>query len=177
MRKFVDLYKEKLNESESRREAKILNDFQTVYNAMLEHYGLKSVNQLNERSQTSFLTELNRYWSEESGLSEKGQNFLEKRSMELNESSTATQKKNFLRVKSYAVINETLRQSNLRNKLYDVVDEIYTQTNAKDIRGILPVESMESIIAESFQKAINSFLSNISTELNESVKASKPYKK
>lgn len=173
MRKFVDLYKEKLNESESRREAKILNDFQTVYNAMLEHYGLKSVNQLNERSQTSFLTELNRYWSEESGLSEKGQSFLEKRSMELNESSTATQKKNFLRVKSYAVINETIRQSNLRNKLYDVIDEMYHQLNAKDLRDILTPETIIQVISETLNKSLGEFTANMTTELTESAKIKK----
>ena len=116
MRKFGEIYKEKVYEAEVQQENKILTDFKVVYNAMLEHYGLSAIHDLNEKSQISFLTELNKYWSEEEGLSEKGQLFLENRSMELNENSTATQRKNFLRIKSYTIINETLRQSDIKYK-------------------------------------------------------------
>ena len=173
MRKWGVIYKEKLNESENRKEAKILNDFQTVYSAMLEHYGLRNVKQLNERSQTSFLTEMNHYWTEESGITEKGQKFLEKRSMELNENSTATQKKNFLRAKSYAVINETIRQTNLKHRLYDVIDEMYTQLNAENLRDILTPETIVQVISETLNKSLSEFTANINTELTESYKVSK----
>lgn len=170
MKKFHDIYKTKLNEAETRQEAKVLTDFKVIYNAMLEHYGLRSVHQLNEDSQLSFLTELNRYWSEEEGLSEKGQNFLQKRSMELNENSTLIQKKNFLRAKSYAVVNETLRQSNIKFKLYDVIDEMYKQLNANNLTDILTPETITSIISESFSKCLTEFSTNINKELTESAK-------
>jgi len=173
MRKFVELYKEKLNESETLRESKILTGFQAIYNAMLEHYGLKSVQQLNEQSQVSFLTELNRYWSEEEGISEKGERFLSNRSMELNENSTTGQKKNFLRAKSYAVINETIRQTNLKDRLYTVIDEMYHQLNAENLRDILTPETIISVISESLNRSLSEFTSNISTELTESAKMKK----
>ena len=118
MRKFNEIYKIKMNESETRQESKILEDFKAIYNAMLENYGLQSVHQLDEKTQTAFLTELNHYWSEEEGLNDKGQNFLVKRSMTLNENSTAAQKKNYFREKSFIIINETIRQIDMKDKLY-----------------------------------------------------------
>jgi hypothetical protein len=175
MRKFGEIYKEKLNESETRQENKVLGDFKLVYNAMLEHYGLTSVKQLDEESQLSFLTELNHYWNEEEGLSEKGQVFLEKRAIALNENSTAVQKKNFLRVKSYAVINETFRQTNLRNRLYDVIDEMYKSLKASDLSDILTPDMITTIISESLSKASNEFLNGINKELKESVKPKRKY--
>lgn len=175
MKKFGEIYKTKLNEAETRQELKVLSEFKVIYNAMLEHYGLRSVHQLNEDSQVSFLTELNHYWSEEEGLSEKGQTFLQKRSMELNENSTLIQKKNFLRAKSYAVVNETLRQSNIKFKLYDVIDEMYKQVKASDVADILTPETITSIIAESFSKCLNELSANINKELSESVKSKRKF--
>lgn len=177
MRKFVEIYKEKLNEAEVRQENKVLEEFKLVYGAMLEHYGLTSVKQLDDESQISFLTELNHYWSEEAGLSEKGENFIAKRAMSLNENSTAVQKKNFLRNKSYAVINETFRQTNLRYKLYDILDEIYHQTNAKNITEILPIETIKALLTESFNKSLNDFIQQINNELSESAKSAQSKRK
>ena len=170
MRKFGEIYKQKLNESEARQETKVVEEFKKVYDAMLEHYGLRSINHLNEASQLSFLTELNRYWSEEEGLSEKGEIFLQKRSMSLNENSTAVQKKNFLRVKSFAVINETLRQSGVKYKLYDVIDEMYNQLNASGLNDILTPDMITAIITESFNKSLTDFTNTINRELKDSSK-------
>jgi hypothetical protein len=171
MRKFGELYKLKVNESENLQETKVLQDFKSVYNAMLEHYGLTSVHQLNEESQLSFLTELNNYWSEEEGMSEKGERFLVKRSMALNENSTAVQKKNYLKDKTYKVINETIRQSDLKYKLYDVIDEMYHQLSASDIADILTPDMITQIITESFSKSLDKFTQNIKYELSESTKS------
>jgi len=175
MKKFGEIYKEKVTEAETRQENKVLEDFKLVYNAMLEHYGLTTVKDLDDESQVSFLTELNHYWSEEAGVSEKGIKFLEKRAMSLNEASTAVQKKNFLRTKSYAVINETLRQANLKYKLYDVIDEMYKQLQASDLSDILTPDMITSIITESFVRSINEFAENINKELKESVKPKRKY--
>ena len=175
MRKFGEIYKEKMNEAEIRLENKVLDDFKAVYNAMLEHYGLNSVHQLNEESQLSFLTELNNYWAEETGLNEKGQLFLDKRDMTINENSTAVQKKNFLRIKSYAVINETLRQSNIKFKLYDILDEMYKSLNASDIGEVLSPDMITTIVNESFAKSLNEFISSISKELKNSAKPKRKY--
>jgi len=175
MKKFGEIYKQKLNESETRQEGKVLNDFKVVYNAMLEHYGLKSVKDLDDDSQLSFLTEINHYWSEEAGLSEKGQSFIDKGSMSLNENSTAIQKKNYLRNKSYAVISETLRQSNIKFRLYDVIDEMYHQLNAQDVAEILTPDMITNIISESFYRSLTEFTSGIKKELTESVKPKRKY--
>lgn len=175
MKKFGEIYKEKLNEAETRQETKVLDEFKLVYGAMLEHYGLTSVKQLDDESQLSFLTELNHYWSEEEGLNEKGETFLAKRAMSLNENSTAVQKKNFLREKSYAVINETLRQSNLRVRLYDVIDEMYKQLKASDLSDILTPDMITNIITESLVRSVNEFTVSINKELKESVKPKRKY--
>jgi len=175
MKKFGEIYKVKVNEAETRQESKVLTDFKLVYNAMLEHYGLNSVHQLNEESQLSFLTELNHYWSEEAGLSEKGQSFIEKRSMSLNENSTAVQKKNYLRNKTYAVVNETLRQSNIKFKIYDIIDEMYKQLNASDLADILTPDMITQIISESLNRSLSEFTAGIHKELSESVKPKRKY--
>lgn len=175
MRKFGEIYKEKLSEAEIRQETKVLDDFKMVYNAMLEHYGLTSIHQLDQKSQVSFLTELNNYWTEDEGLKEQGKVFLEKRSMVLNENSTATQKKNFLRMKSYAVLNETFRQTDLKYRLYEVIDEMYNSLKASDISDVLTPEMITSIIAESFNKTSSEFLAGINNELKESVKPKRKY--
>ncbi|MCK9447221.1 hypothetical protein M0Q50_10260 [bacterium] len=173
MIKYGDIYKKKLNESETQHENKVLTEFKVIYNTLLEHYNLKSVHQLNENSQTSFLTELSKYWDENNGLSEKGKNFLLNHETTLNENSTSTQKKNFLREKSYLVINETLRQSNIKYKLYDIIDEMYNQLNASNIREILTPDMITNIISESFSKSLNEFVSNVNLELSESAKSVK----
>jgi hypothetical protein len=175
MQKFVDIYKKKLNEAEIRQENKVLEDFRKIYSAMLDHYGLTAVQDLNEESQLSFLTELNHYWSEEEGLNEKGEKFLQKRSMALNENSTAVQKKNFLREKSYIIINETLRQSGVKYKIYDIIDEMYNQLQASDLSDILTPDMITNIIAESFQRALDKFTENIKNELSESVTPKRKY--
>lgn len=175
MKKFNEIYKQKLNESEILQESKVLEDFKVVYGAMLEHYGLNSVHQLNEESQLSFLTELNHYWSEEEGVNEKGLKFLAKHAMTLNENSTAIQKKNFLRTKSYAIINETFRQTNLKFRLYDIVDEMYKQLSAKDLSDILTPDMITNIISESFNKSLSEFTANINKELKESVRHKRKY--
>jgi len=173
MRKFGDLYKEKLNESESRQENRLLEEFGSVYNVMLGHYGLKSVHQLDEASQISFLTELDRYWNDLEGLTERGRQFMSNRSMELNERSTTEQKKNFLRAKTRAIVSETLRQSDVKYKLYEVLDQIYRQTKARDIRGILPTETIKSVLQESFGGALSSLIEEMNGELSESAKEAK----
>ena len=175
MKKFGEIYKAKVNEAGIRLENKVLDDFKLIYDSMLEHYGLESVHQLNDESQISFLTEINHYWSEEEGLNDRGEAFIEKRSMALNENSTAVQKKNFLREKSYSVINETLRQSHMKFRLYDVIDEMYKQLNASNLNDVLNHEMISTIISESFQKSLSEFMDTISMELKESVKPKRKY--
>jgi hypothetical protein len=177
MKKFSVIAKEKAEEHNILQENKVLDDFKKIYGAMLEHYGLTAIHDLDEDSQLSFLTELNHYWSEEGGLSEKGNKFLQKRSMNLNENSTAVQKKNFLKDKSYAVINETLRQTDLKFRLYDVIDQIYHETNASNLKEVLSPDMITSIITESFVKSLNEFTENINKELKESVESIEPKKK
>jgi hypothetical protein len=173
MKKFVDIVRTKINESETRRESKVLEDFKSIYNAMLDHYGLTEFNHLDESSQLSFLTELNNYWSEEEGLSQKGQMFINKRSMSLNENSTATQRKHYLKTRSQAVINETLRQSDIKWKLYNVIDEMYHQVKASDISEILSPDMIVNIIAESFNSTLDEICKSIDKELKESSKPKK----
>ena len=173
MRKFGDICKEKQAVAESLFENKVLNDFKLVYGAMLEHYGLTSIDQLDKEAELSFLTELKHYWSEEDGISEKGENFVKTRTMSLNENSTATQKKNYLKSKTYAIVNETLRQSDLKYRLYDVIDEMYHQIDASNVRDVLTPDMITNIISESFNKSLTEFTANINKELTESAKIKK----
>jgi len=175
MRKFGDLYKEKVNEAEVLQENEILESFKKIYSSMLDHYGLKTINDLNEESQLSFLTELNSYWNQDTGINEKGEKFLLKRSMSLNENSTAVQKKNFLKEKTNVLVKETLRQSNLKYKIYDIIDEMYKQINASGLKDILSPDMITSIITESFVKSIDEFTRNIHKELSESVQPKRKY--
>jgi len=175
MKRFGEIYKQKLNEAEIRKETKVLDDFKLIYGAMLEHYDLKNMHELDDESQISFLTELSNYWSEDKGISEKGNAFLEKRNMSLNENSTVTQKKNFLKTKSYIVINETIRQADLKYSLYDIIDEMYKQIEASDLSDVLSPSTIMNIITESFEESISKFLDDISKELKESVKPKKKY--
>jgi hypothetical protein len=175
MKKFSEIYKEKVNKAELQQENNVLEGFKKIYGAMLDHYGLTAINNLNEESQLSFLTELNQYWSEEEGISEKGEKFLQKRSMTLNENSTAVQKKNFLKEKASIVIAETLRQTNIKYKLYDVIDEMYKQTKSSNLRDVLSPDMITTIIAESFSKTLDEFVTNINKELKESVEPKRKY--
>ena len=175
MKKFGEIYKQKLTEAEARQESKVLEDFKTVYNALLENYGLTTIYRLDESTQLSFLTELSGYWTEETGITERGVEFLAKRSMTVNENSTAAQKKNFLREKTYTIINETFRKSNLKYNIYDVIDEMYHQMKASDLSDILTPETITNIISESLQKSVSEFTSNIQRELTESAKPKRKY--
>ena len=176
MRKFHEIYKEKLAESENQEETRVLSDFRNIYSVLLEHYGVTSIHDLDEETQLSFLTELNHYWSESEGLSEKGEKFIAKRSVSLNENSTPQQKKNFLKAKVSAVIDETVRQSELKWKIYDVIDTLYTETKSnKNISEVLNISIINNILKESLEDVITKFLDNINTELSESLKPTKKY--
>ena len=175
MKKFAEIYKEKLSQAEIQQETKVLESFKHVYSAMLDHYGLTTIHDLDEESQLSFLTELNHYWSEEEGISEKGEKFLQKRSMILNENSTSVQKKNFLKEKATILINETLRQTNMKYKLYDIIDTMYKQIKASNLRDILSPDMITTIIAESFARSLDDFVTDINKELRESVEPKRKY--
>jgi len=168
MRKFTTVYKEKVNESEQLHESKIVGDFRQIYNALLEHYNLTVIHDLNERSQVAFLTELNQYWSEEEGLNELGRTFLQKRSLRLTENSTPLQKKNYLKSKASVLLSETIRQNDLKFKLYTVIDEMYTQVKGKDIKDVLSPNMISDIVTEAFAESLDEFISVIRTEISES---------
>ena len=170
MRKFDTVFKEKVNESEKIHEAKIVGEFKRIYNALLEHYNLTAIHDLNEKSQISFLTELNQYWSEESGLSEMGNSFLQKRSLRLNENSTPLQKKNYLKSKTVLLLNETLRQHDIKYKIYNIIDEMYTQIKGSSVNDILSPDMIHVIIQEAFNESITKFTDNIKLEISESAK-------
>jgi hypothetical protein len=175
MKKFAEIYKEKLSQAEIQQETKVLESFKHVYGAMLDHYGLTTIHDLDEESQLSFLTELNHYWSEEDGINEKGEKFLQKRSMILNENSTSVQKKNFLKEKATILITETLRQTNMKYKLYDIIDTMYKQIKASNLRDILSPDMITTIIAESFARSLDDFVTDINKELRESVEPKRKY--
>lgn len=169
MRKFNEVFKEKQNRSNEIFENKLLGEFKTIYGTLLEKYSISDFYTLNEEEQITFLNELNTYWNEEEGSTEKGKKFLQIRSDVLSENSTSLQKTNYLKDKSSKIILETIRQSELKWKLYDVIDEMYSEINAKGLNDILAPENITSIIQESFNIALNKFVSEIKTELNESV--------
>jgi len=174
MRKFGEVYKEKLNESEQLHESKIVNDFRQIYNALLEHYNLTAIHDLNEKSQVSFLTELNHYWTEEGGLNELGQNFLKKRSPRLTENSTPLQKKNYLKNKASVLLSETMRQNDLKFKVYSVIDEMYGMVKGEEISDVLSPNMISDIITEAFAESLDEFITNIRTEISESAKKEEP---
>ena len=174
MRKFDTVYKEKVNKSEELHENKVVNDFRKIYNALLEQYKLTNINDLNEKSQISFLTELNQYWTEENGLNAQGKIFLNKRSLRLTENSTPLQKKNYLKSKSTVLLNETLRQNDLKFKIYSIIDEMYKQVDADKIEDLLTPITISNIISEAFAESLDKFISIIRTEILDS---SKPEKK
>ena len=176
MRKFGEVYKEKLNESEQLHESKIVNDFRQIYNALLEHYNLTAIHDLNEKSQISFLTELNQYWTEEGGLNELGQNFLKKRSPRLTENYTPLQKKNYLKSKVSVLLSETMRQTDLKYKVYSVIDEMYKMVKGEEITDVLSPNMISDIITEAFAESLDDFITNIRTEISESVKKEEPKK-
>ena len=170
MRKFTEVYKEKVNESENLHEANIVNDFRQIYNAMLEHYNLTAIHDLNEKSQLSILTELNQYWSEEEGLNETGKSFITKRDLRLTENSTPLQKKNFLKSKATVLLSETMRQNDMKYKMYTIIDEMYSQVKGDNIEDVLSPNMISDIITEAFAESLDDFISVIRTEISESAK-------
>lgn len=176
MRKFGEVYKKQVNESEQLHESKIVNDFRRIYNALLEYYNLTAINDLNENSQVSFLSELNQYWSEASGLNELGTSFLKKRSTRLTENSTPLQKKNFLKNRANVLLSETMRQNDLKFKVYSVIDEMYKQVEGNKIDDVLSPNMISDIITEAFAESLDNFISVIRTEISESAKPEKKKK-
>jgi hypothetical protein len=168
MRKFNDIYKAKLNESESIHESQVLDSFKQVYKVLLETYKVNEFYSLNENTQLAFLTELNEYWTEENGISAKGQLFLENKSSLLTENSTDDQKKNFIKNKLNVIVNESIRQIDLKYKVYDIIDEVYKQINANSIDDVLDPKELTNTIKESLSECFGKFVKGISNELNES---------
>jgi len=170
MRKFGEVYKEKMNESKELHESKIVEDFRKIYNALLEQYNLTSIHDLNQKNQLAFLSELNHYWSEEGGLTDLGKNFVQKREPRLTENSTPLQKKNFLKEKATVLLSETLRQNDVKFKLYTVIDEMYQQVKGENIADVLSPDNISNIITEAFAESLDDFITSVRTELSESAK-------
>lgn len=170
MRKFHTVYKEKQNRAAELFEAKVVNEFKDVYSTLLDKYSITDFYALNEEEQMTFLAELNSYWSEEEGVSEKGQKFLRTRSDVLSESSTTLQKKNFLKDKASVIISESLRQGGVKWKIYDIIDEMYKEIRATDINEVLAPNIITDIIKESFVNSLNKFMKEMRYELTESAK-------
>jgi hypothetical protein len=170
MRKFHQIYKEKLDKANELFESKVLGEFKNVYQTLLEKYNIYDFYSLNEEEQVTFLAELNSYWSEEEGLSPKGAKFLQIHSDVLSEGSTTLQKRNYLKEKSSIVINETLRQSDVKWKIYEIIEEMYKEISASDIDDVLSPETIVGIIKESFSKSLDNLVNEIDYELTESAK-------
>lgn len=179
IKKFRTVFKEKQNISEMLHQKKVLSDFKEVYSNLLEQYEISDFNRLNEGSQKAFIAELQKYWSEDLGISQKGKEFLRDKSSTLTESSTELQKRTYLKNKATSVIEESLRQTDLKNRLYSILDEMYKNTNSEDIKEVLPVSQISSSILESFGKVLEGFMTEIvfeisdEEELNEVVKGRK----
>jgi len=170
MRKFHDVYKEKQNRAVELFESKVLGDFKYVYGTLLDKYSITDFYNLNEEEQVTFLAELNSYWSEEEGISERGQKFVRTRSDVLSESSTTLQKKNFLKNRASVIISESLRQAGVKWQIYDVIDEMYKEVEAGGLTDVLSPDLITDIIKESFVSSLNSFMKEMRYELNESAK-------
>ena len=170
MKKFHSVFKDKQNKATELFENKVLGEFKNVYSILLEKYKIVDFYKLNEEEQVTFLAELNSYWSEEEGLSDKGQKFIQIRSDVLSESSTTLQKKNYLKDKTSLIISESIRQSGVKWKLYDIIDEMYKEIKASGISDILSPDMITNIIHESFTVSLNEFTSEIKHELTESSK-------
>lgn len=170
MRKFGDAYKEKMVKHEQLHEAKVVNEFKQIYNSLLEHYNLTAIHDLNEKSQVAFLTELNQYWTEETGLTDIGRNFLKKRTPILTENSTPLQKKNYLKDKVGILLSETLRQNDIKYKVYNVIDEMYQQVKGKNINSVMSPETINNTITEAFATVLDQFVKDIYIEISESAK-------
>jgi hypothetical protein len=166
MRKFNAVYKEKQAISEKILEEKVLGEFKSIYANLLEQYKVSEFYDLNEDTQVAFLRELNEYWTEEEGLSEKGNNFLKNKSSILTESSTNLQKKSYLKNKATTVINETLRQSGVKDKIYDILNEMYKSTESKDLSEVLPANIISGTILESFGTALQDIMTEIVYEIS-----------
>ena len=175
MRHFSEVYKTKMQEAEAFQENKVLGDFRQIYEAMIKTYGILSVHELDEPTKLSFLTELNHYWDDENGLNEKGERYIVKSSMTLNENSTVVQKKNFLKTKVTVIVNEVIRQSNLKTKLYDTLDEMYKSVKAKNLSDVLPPESITKIFNEAINESVTVFVRDVNKELSNNTEPRKKY--
>jgi len=173
MRKFNTVYKEKYKQSEQINENKIINEFKSVYEALLENNNLTSIDNLNNTRKLSFLTELNQYWTEEHGITKLGKSFLEKRSIRLNENSTVLQKKNFLKSKIKNLLKESIRQYDIKTHIYNVLNEMYKQVNGNNIKDVLEPSTISNIITESFAGTLDEFVKDVYYELNKSARPSK----
>jgi len=165
MRKFNAVFKEKQAVTEKILEEKLLKEFKDVYASLLEQYQTVEFYDLDEDTQVAFLRELNEYWTEEEGLSDKGTKFLKTKSAILTESSTPLQKKSFLKNKATAVISEVLRQSDVKTKLYSILDEMYKTTGSKEIGEVLPTDAITGTILESFGTALQDIMTEMVYEL------------
>jgi hypothetical protein len=166
MRKFNQVFKEKQVITEKILEGKLLKEFKDVYSSLLEQYQITEFYDLDEDTQVAFLRELNEYWTEEDGLSNRGQKFLKTKTSILTEGSTTLQKSTYLKNKAATVISEVLRQSDLKSKIYGILDEMYKNTNSKQISDVLSADAISGTILESFGIALEDLMAEMVYELS-----------
>lgn len=170
MKKFHNVFKDKQQKAELVQENRILIGFKKIYNALLEKYEAPSYYKINKKYKKVFLTELNLYWTENFGITKRGNKFLSGNSDMLNENSTIIQKKNYIKKRIVPIISETFRQTDLKWKIYDIIDEVYKEVKAHNISGIMTPENISNLILDSFSQSLSKFMGEIHYELTESAK-------
>lgn len=167
MRKFGVVFKEKQNISERKKDQKVLAEFKEIYSSLLEAYGVPEFHKLDKRTQDAFIGELNEYWTEEDGILPKGQKFLKTKSSKLTESSTSSQKRNYLKKRISTLVSESIRQSDIKTQIYKVLDEMYKETKSTDINQVLNAKEVNDVILESFGANLEDLMTEINYELTE----------
>lgn len=170
MKKFNEVYKSKKQEVDKLNEKKTLQDFDKIFRKLLEKYNTHDFYDLSEKYQNIFLSDLNKFWTEEEGLTESGKKFLDRNADLLTENSSTLQKKNYLKRKAKSVIRETLHSSDIKYKLYDVIDEMYHQIGARTVSDVASTDVITDVLYESFTNELNEFVKQINKELYESDK-------
>lgn len=148
MRKFNDVYTDKLNESIKEKENRVVAEYRTILEALMEDNNVQYIADLKTDEKASFDSKLSECFDMENGITEKGKSYLQNRKNFLTESSTTTERKEYLKERIFKVVEGKMYTQALKDGVYLAINDLYEGVNACKLTDALTIEEIEECICE-----------------------------
>lgn len=166
MRKFENVYTDKINESKELNEARIVSEYETILEALMVDNNVINFSDLDESNRLSFENKVSECFDSNIGMTERGKEYMKNRKPFLTESSTIEERKGYLKNNICKVVESKMYTISLKEGIYAAINDVYENVNAKKLSDALSVEEIEQCICECVTEHIkNTIIKDFKNEI------------